>query len=522
MLTRLEVDGFKSLRDFSIDLEPLTVLLGPNDAGKSNILEALALSSRLAHARGRAQARARPGARPVSARGYTSRFGDRAKPQRPTLDKAIFVLIISVLLIDAACGLNTFGAGSSASEGTSTVSTSLESTNSVDPPVTTTVSASTEGTVSGTDSSTTSAEDLLPPCDVPGVVISDDFTDINLRCAVDQVAAGRRGDCIFTCAEAQGIGELSAPNLGIEKTVGIRHLVNLAELDLNSNLIEVLDDFHALTSLRSLYLYSNKIGSAKGLAALPALTGLYLNANWITSCEELPASPALVVLELSSNQIASLDGFPELGQLKDLYLGNNAGLGEASLKILETQTPKLEELHIQSIGIKSPLLDFPDLLSLRTLNLGENPLLDGLGELPIRPTLTDLQVYKTGMSVIDLNVLPKRFPNLLRLDFSGNSVSSLDKFPLLPKLTQLLLPDNAGLSSVPQLSDSTPALQFLDIRDDKFGPEGLADLLDHKWLGADDEINIAGNPYTCDDPSMLQILDDFALKGVAINPVCTP
>lgn len=47
MLTRLEVDGFKSLRDFSIDLEPLTVLLGPNDAGKSNILEALALSSRL-------------------------------------------------------------------------------------------------------------------------------------------------------------------------------------------------------------------------------------------------------------------------------------------------------------------------------------------------------------------------------------------------------------------------------------------------------------------------------------------
>jgi predicted ATPase len=79
MLTRLEVDGFKSLRDFSIDLEPLTVLLGPNDAGKSNILEALALSSRLAHARGRAQARARPGARPVSARGYTSRFGDRER-----------------------------------------------------------------------------------------------------------------------------------------------------------------------------------------------------------------------------------------------------------------------------------------------------------------------------------------------------------------------------------------------------------------------------------------------------------
>ena len=47
MLTRLEIDGFKSLRDFEIDLEPLTVLVGPNGAGKSNILEALALISRL-------------------------------------------------------------------------------------------------------------------------------------------------------------------------------------------------------------------------------------------------------------------------------------------------------------------------------------------------------------------------------------------------------------------------------------------------------------------------------------------
>jgi predicted ATPase len=47
MLTRLEIDGFKSLRDFEIDLEPLTVLVGPNGAGKSNILEALGLVSRL-------------------------------------------------------------------------------------------------------------------------------------------------------------------------------------------------------------------------------------------------------------------------------------------------------------------------------------------------------------------------------------------------------------------------------------------------------------------------------------------
>jgi predicted ATPase len=48
MITRIEIDGFKSLRGFAVDLEPLTVFIGPNNAGKSNILEALALLSRLA------------------------------------------------------------------------------------------------------------------------------------------------------------------------------------------------------------------------------------------------------------------------------------------------------------------------------------------------------------------------------------------------------------------------------------------------------------------------------------------
>ena len=47
MITRLEVDGFKSLRSFAVNLEPFTVLIGPNGAGKSNVLEAIGLLSRL-------------------------------------------------------------------------------------------------------------------------------------------------------------------------------------------------------------------------------------------------------------------------------------------------------------------------------------------------------------------------------------------------------------------------------------------------------------------------------------------
>ena len=48
MITRIEVDGFKSLRGFSVDLEPLTAIVGPNGVGKSNLFDAMQLLSGLA------------------------------------------------------------------------------------------------------------------------------------------------------------------------------------------------------------------------------------------------------------------------------------------------------------------------------------------------------------------------------------------------------------------------------------------------------------------------------------------
>ncbi|HWN43204.1 MAG TPA: AAA family ATPase [Thermoanaerobaculia bacterium] len=48
MLRRFRVQGFKSLLDVELELAPLVVLMGPNAAGKSNLLEALLLLSRLA------------------------------------------------------------------------------------------------------------------------------------------------------------------------------------------------------------------------------------------------------------------------------------------------------------------------------------------------------------------------------------------------------------------------------------------------------------------------------------------
>jgi predicted ATPase len=48
MLTRIEIDGFKTFEGFSLDLEPLTAIVGPNASGKSNLFDALRFLSLLA------------------------------------------------------------------------------------------------------------------------------------------------------------------------------------------------------------------------------------------------------------------------------------------------------------------------------------------------------------------------------------------------------------------------------------------------------------------------------------------
>jgi predicted ATPase len=48
LLTRLEVDGFKNLVDFTIDFGPMTCIGGPNGVGKSNVFDAIRFLSLLA------------------------------------------------------------------------------------------------------------------------------------------------------------------------------------------------------------------------------------------------------------------------------------------------------------------------------------------------------------------------------------------------------------------------------------------------------------------------------------------
>ncbi len=61
LIKSIEIEGFRSLRHVRLDLRPLNVLIGPNQSGKTNILDALdflaqavqgKLSPALYHSRG--------------------------------------------------------------------------------------------------------------------------------------------------------------------------------------------------------------------------------------------------------------------------------------------------------------------------------------------------------------------------------------------------------------------------------------------------------------------------------------
>lgn len=47
MLKRVKIQGYKSLEDVEVHLQPLSVFFGPNASGKSNFLDALQLLSRM-------------------------------------------------------------------------------------------------------------------------------------------------------------------------------------------------------------------------------------------------------------------------------------------------------------------------------------------------------------------------------------------------------------------------------------------------------------------------------------------
>ena len=47
MITRIEIDGFKTFTGFQMEFAPLTIIAGTNASGKSNLFDAMQLLSKI-------------------------------------------------------------------------------------------------------------------------------------------------------------------------------------------------------------------------------------------------------------------------------------------------------------------------------------------------------------------------------------------------------------------------------------------------------------------------------------------
>lgn len=90
MLKRIRVRGYKSFIDAEIGLRPLTVILGPNSAGKSNLLDLIGLLSRLATAETVREAFDQHRGRPLEAFYANTGFGPAGYESRMQTDTVAF------------------------------------------------------------------------------------------------------------------------------------------------------------------------------------------------------------------------------------------------------------------------------------------------------------------------------------------------------------------------------------------------------------------------------------------------
>jgi len=90
MIRQVKVRGYKSLKDIAVNLHPLTVFIGPNAAGKSNLFDALGLLSRAVTAQNLAEAFKGHRGAPLEAFYYGDK-GLRGLLTRPTVEFTIEV-----------------------------------------------------------------------------------------------------------------------------------------------------------------------------------------------------------------------------------------------------------------------------------------------------------------------------------------------------------------------------------------------------------------------------------------------
>lgn len=185
------------------------------------------------------------------------------------------------------------------------------------------------------------------------------------------------------------------------------------------------------------------------LSAYQQMTFLVLNDCGLKDTSFMSTMKNLNILELDNNELTSLDGISS-GNLIALTANNN------QLTQVDTNNfPKIKQLVLRNNSLQA-LTGLENLSDLVILNLDNNKLKKlSLENLPSIKTIT---ADNNLLSEVSFNNLPELSVANLR----KNSISKLNNWNNLPKLTTLFLTGNSELKDVSPIV-AAPSLQILSL-----------------------------------------------------------
>ena len=235
-------------------------------------------------------------------------------------------------------------------------------------------------------------------------------------------------------------------------------MATLTALSAQDASISDLTGLETATNLTELQLWDNEIADIAAVAGLTKLTKLYLWGNAITDISHVAALTNLTDLRLGENSIANVSAVAALTNLTHL------GLRENSV---------------------SDMAAVAGLTNLTELRIGDNT----ISSIAAVANLTNLVWLDAPNNSISDMAAVTNLTNLTSLTMSGNSITDLSAVAGLTNLLELYLAENA-------VSDLSP-------------------LVANTGLGADNEIDVLGNPL--DYPSIYTHIPALQARSVFID-----
>ena len=258
----------------------------------------------------------------------------------------------------------------------------------------------------------------------------------NLRAAIAE-ALGKSPNAPITVEDMEGLGQLRAPNRGIQDLTGLQLATNLKTLVLDDNQISDLSPIAGLIGLDSLWIFRNPVSDISPVRNLTNLISLAVSETLVT---DLSPVAGLINLErlFFSDESSSLSDLSPLAGLINLEYINSWGNSISDLSPLAGLT-KLEIVNLCGGNI-SDLTPLAGLTGLKELYLVSNKISD------VSPLARLTRLNRLGLENNDISDISPLagLTNLKWLDVNHNEISDFSPLDGIRENIKLVWHSNPG------------------------------------------------------------------------------